>query len=59
MGNKVGNKTTYTPQKKSNVIDILGIFTNDNKTKSASKASDRLYADEKLFENFDSKIFCY
>jgi hypothetical protein len=56
MGNKIGNNTTYTPQKKSNVIDILGIFNNDSKTKSA-KPSDRLYADDKLFENFDSNLF--
>ena len=59
MGNKVGNNTTYTPQKKSNGIDILGIFSNDIKTKSANKSSDRLYADDKLFENFESKLMNY
>jgi hypothetical protein len=59
MGNKVGNKTSYTPQKKSNAIDIFGIFTTDSKTKSANKQSDRLYADDKLFEKFDSILLYY
>ena len=54
MGNKVGNRNLYTPDKKTNSIDILGIFSTEPKVKSANKNKDCLYAEDKIFENFDS-----
>jgi hypothetical protein len=54
MGNKV-NITTYTPTKPKKGIDLLGLFNRNGKTKSAGKPSrDCLYAEDKLFENYDS-----
>ena len=57
MGNKVGNRNLYTPDKKTNSIDILGIFSTEPKVKSANKNRDCLYAEDKLFENFDSIFY--
>jgi hypothetical protein len=62
MGNKVNintNNTCYTPTKQKKSLDILGIFGRESfekpKTRSATKSTrDCLYAEDKIFENYDS-----
>jgi hypothetical protein len=57
MGNKV-NSTSYTPTKPKKGIDLLGLFgerENDSRTRSAKINRDCLYAEDKIFENYESK----
>jgi hypothetical protein len=56
MGNKVqgsSNTGSITPQKKSKNI-FSNLFSGD-KQKSKSSQKEGLYAEEKLFENYESK----
>jgi len=61
MGNQVkgqgnNNDKTYTPKKNSNSNGVFSnIFSSNEKQKSKSGIKEGLYAEDKLFENYESK----
>ena len=57
MGNKIDVDKANQGSKTPNKISVSKSINIANKNKSAQK--DGLYAEERLFENFDSKLISY